>query len=646
MFVTKFNYKDSKNRFKTMKRILFLMLLILPMQKELLAQVNSFGMNFDSPSPFTTQWVFKDAMKQSAEWTVREFEEEELLGDIWVSQDSIAIPSLGTGYPQKVPFEVNGRQYGVSTIMLSANPSPWYFPDGNYTLIFEGTGLIRLHGNLESMEFSRSGTHTVPITNPGETGVILEILSSDITDPIRNIQFFMPGFGHNDDSPFHPDWMSFLSNFDVIRPMKALNVEYSNIQNWQDRTMMDYYTQYDERGTGMALEYVIDLHNELGRDLYLNINYLANDAMVDSVATLVLNRLNPNLDIYLEYSNETWNSIYPVFEYVMERGSELGLTDDEFMAGQYFTVMRSVQVFEIFERVFDSEANRLIKVIPCWVEFPNIADSMLTSLSNPIINPNNVTVDKLAIGLYFGGEVGNNLVEAGRTAIATTDEVLDSLRADLDYAVSLTRAHKEVVDRFNIDLITYEAGQHLITNFFDPDPVIGQTMNDANRDEEMYHIYRDFLREWTEISGDLNVLFSSVKSFTEFGSFGIKEHLDQPDQESPKMRAYLDHIDSLNTVTSNESFETLPSTIELSQNYPNPFNPSTTIQFTLPSSEQVRLEVFNTLGQKVAILVNNQIRSSGRHQVQFDASQLASGVYIYRLQAGNYTQTKRMLLLK
>jgi hypothetical protein len=87
------------------------------------------------------------------------------------------------------------------------------------------------------------------------------------------------------------------------------------------------------------------------------------------------------------------------------------------------------------------------------------------------------------------------------------------------------------------------------------------------------------------------------------------------------------------------------SDFNLEQNYPNPFNPSTSIKFSVPTSEFVTLKVYDILGNEVATLVNEQ-KAVGSYEVRFDAGNLASGMYIYTLKAGNFTQTKKLMLMK
>ena len=89
----------------------------------------------------------------------------------------------------------------------------------------------------------------------------------------------------------------------------------------------------------------------------------------------------------------------------------------------------------------------------------------------------------------------------------------------------------------------------------------------------------------------------------------------------------------------------IPTVYALGQNYPNPFNPSTVIKFSIPNSGLVSLKVFNILGQEVATLVN-EMKSVGVYEVSFDASSLTTGMYIYRIQSGDFTSTKKMMLLK
>ncbi|MCP4631499.1 MAG: T9SS type A sorting domain-containing protein, partial [candidate division Zixibacteria bacterium] len=97
--------------------------------------------------------------------------------------------------------------------------------------------------------------------------------------------------------------------------------------------------------------------------------------------------------------------------------------------------------------------------------------------------------------------------------------------------------------------------------------------------------------------------------------------------------------------TSVEDDNSIPDDFELSQNYPNPFNSSTTISYTLSSPADVKLEIYNLIGQKVEALVNDKVKA-GKHSIKLDASKYASGVYFYKLETDGYTTSKKMHLLK
>jgi len=91
--------------------------------------------------------------------------------------------------------------------------------------------------------------------------------------------------------------------------------------------------------------------------------------------------------------------------------------------------------------------------------------------------------------------------------------------------------------------------------------------------------------------------------------------------------------------------QNVPARFDLKQNYPNPFNPATTIEYDLPKNEFVNLVIYNALGQEVAVLINENV-NAGSHSVNFDASNLPSGIYVYKITAGEFTMTRKMSLVK
>jgi hypothetical protein len=108
---------------------------------------------------------------------------------------------------------------------------------------------------------------------------------------------------------------------------------------------------------------------------------------------------------------------------------------------------------------------------------------------------------------------------------------------------------------------------------------------------------------------------------------------------------YAQRLNAFGGLTGVQATDATPEQYSLEQNYPNPFNPSTVITYQLPGTAPVRLRVFDLLGREVALLVNEQ-QSPGSHSVRFDGTELASGFYLYRLEAGTFVQSKKMIHLK
>ena len=147
---------------------------------------------------------------------------------------------------------------------------------------------------------------------------------------------------------------------------------------------------------------------------------------------------------------------------------------------------------------------------------------------------------------------------------------------------------------------------------------------------------------WSAFSSGFGVS-NSVNSVT-MSSAGQSFAGTSTNGNSKVISGFLAYTSIIITDVSDEQ-EIIPTVYKLNQNYPNPFNPSTVISWQLPVSGQVSLKIYDILGNEVATLVNEN-KEAGYYEVQFDGSQLASGMYIYRLTAGNYISTKKMLMIK
>jgi len=110
------------------------------------------------------------------------------------------------------------------------------------------------------------------------------------------------------------------------------------------------------------------------------------------------------------------------------------------------------------------------------------------------------------------------------------------------------------------------------------------------------------------------------------------------------LKAALDYVDQLLVSTGNESAN-IPTNFSMAQNYPNPFNPTTKINFAVPKQAFVTIKVFDVTGREIATLING-MTPAGYHSVDFNATAFASGVYFYRIEAADFSDTKRMMLIK
>lgn len=145
-------------------------------------------------------------------------------------------------------------------------------------------------------------------------------------------------------------------------------------------------------------------------------------------------------------------------------------------------------------------------------------------------------------------------------------------------------------------------------------------------------------------TSNTSITLQNVPDSVEYFAVFVEDDVDGPDTYS-KLNVSPAYVTKaiVNVAVGREE---LPDRITLYQNYPNPFNPATTIEYAIPRSAPVTLTVFDMLGRRVATLMENRVMEAGTHRISFDARDLASGIYVYRLEVGNQIETRMMQLLK
>ncbi|MEZ5535946.1 MAG: sugar-binding protein [Thiolinea sp.] len=437
-------------------------------------------------------------------------------------------------------------------------------PRGHYTVLYDGQG--KLEYGLDAKVVQQQPGRDIIYIDPGdddEYNVKLTITSTQPGNHLRNIRILPEGgicgsnpfqrvsnatqcrrndyldFARNYEKIiFNPDYLKFMRDYKVIRFMNMSGITRNPIQSWADRPHVNNATWGGAEGVrGAPIEIMVELANRLHADAWFNIPHAANDDFVRRFAQYVKQNLNPDLKVYLEYSNETWNGIFSQHAYMKQGGQRLGLKDEASIAGAKFYSKRSVEIFRMWEQAFGGN-QRLVRVLAGLTGNTKLTETMLT-YENAYKH-----TDAFAIAPYVFGDT-----DALRRA-RSVQQVFQIMR-DKRYGHSLPRVLESIrkqaaiSNKYGVDLIAYEGGQHLIDmntkkEMQHPNPLFYK----ANRHPMMGQIYKDLLTGWKQAGGKMFVHFSSPRTYNRFGSKGIKEYITQPDSQAPKQLAVQSFIKS------------------------------------------------------------------------------------------------------
>lgn len=461
--------------------------------------------------------------------------------DLFQHSQTFKSQAPGQGYAQGGPLDLTadgwvrslrGDGRFADSIVLS-RPKLGY-PAGVYTCLYQGKGKIQFAYRTKVVEES-PGRIRVQVGSDQDL-LTLRITETDPADPVRDIRVILPGFEDTyKDQPFHPDFLKRWEKFKVLRFMDLQRTNNSGQTQWSDRPTPNLQTQGGD--AGVALEYLIQLANTLEADPWFCLPHQATDDYVRSFAAMVKAQLKPDLKVYVEYSNECWNGIFGQARYCRDKGKALGLSDNDYQAQLRYYSKRSVEIFAIWEQVFGGK-DRLVRVLA--------AQSANPWTSQQVIDFEDAYkhADVLGIAPYFGNALGDPKTQ-NEVAQMTVDQVLDKCAAYIQAGNKTIAEQARIAKERGLRLVAYEAGQHLVGHGgAENNKPLEDLFQAANRHPRMKDLYLAYLAGWKANGGTLAVIFSSMGTYSKWGSWGLLEYHGQFVTEAPKYQAVIEFLET------------------------------------------------------------------------------------------------------
>ena len=476
------------------------------------------GINLDMVNDWSTEWPFTDLFRASRRWISQRD------GGAWGTG-----PALHLSSDNNVA-SLDSGQY-ATTIMLS-DPSGRQ-PGGEYVLLFDGAGDVRFENNPAVTVLSTDPGRIKVRLAPG-TPAFINLRRTEAADPIRNIRFVSAAAESNYRARvFNEDFLRVIRPFGVVRFMNWQATNYNPPGDWDKRATTSLATWAGP--WGVPVETMVALANESAADVWFCMPHEANDDYVRQFASLVHAQLGPRQRVYVEYSNEVWNFIFPQNAYAADRGQALGLSSDRGQGALRWQSQRSVEMFRIWRSEFGADSARVVRVLASQASNTWNAEQVL-GWQDAFRQ-----TDVLAIAPYFGGRLGGR--DGTAEALMSETQVLDSLARELETTTrSFIEANASIARKYSVKLVAYEGGQSLVSSNVLPqnEAAVTQLFTRVNRDPRMGDLYRRYFEIWYQAGGDLFLPFVAVGSWSKYGSWGALEYVHQDPATSPKYQALLE----------------------------------------------------------------------------------------------------------
>ncbi len=583
------------------------------------------GTNLAAPVDYGTEWPFIDIMKYARSWGTQNLTWYGGGQNPWDSQLSNSVAKDAAGYPtEDIPFYSAGQDTTQVFYTVWANTAG--LPQGNYICLYDGTGIIEFNMGA-SVISSQPGRVEFTFT-PETNGLIgLRIVESSAADHVRNIRVLLPG--HELDymnTTWEPEWVSKLQPFNTLRFMDWGLTNNSTHTQWSQRPIRSDYTYTNQ---GIPYELWIQACNDLQKDAWVCVPHLADDNYIRSMAQLFRDSLDPNLKIYVEYSNETWNWMFNQTHHLNDNG-------DQNVPWPERTVPFVQNCLNLWTDEFSGQLDRLVRLVGVQAGWQDVSNRV-------VFNMTPGSFDAFSPAAYFHLDANGYTGLSNLGASATGTDVLYYAQQSLAEAFNYMVSQKEsIADSLNIPMLLYEGGQHLTPDPFGSVQPYNPALVAANQSEGMYDLYMQWMDSLRSLGTPENPIllmhFSFINNVSEqYGSWGSLEHQwnDQfPYPNAPKYRALLENShDCHQTPIGIENQEIKESSDLLI--YPNP----NTGLFNIKTQEEGTLNVLNMMGSTV---FSKTIKSS--ENTIIDLHHYSKGIYLVHFTSGTTSQQTLVVL--
>lgn len=537
------------------------------------------GTNLNGVTDWSSQLPFIDLFKQSRSWITQcefygETPDPGCTGQ-WDTQEQALLDLDDNGWVRSIPKPADDPIFTRVTTYWAMYPQ---YQGGRHVVLYEGEGTMT-YGFSANLVSSAPGRDVIDIVPNAEASIILTIWDTDPDQTgnyIRNTRIVPEAYAEQFSTPdnstpvFNPDFLDRIRPFQSLRFMDWMDTNGSNITRWDDRPEIAdaHYTTH-----GVPLELMLKLSNELDSDPWFTMPHQADDDYIRRSAELVRDQLKAGSRVYVEYSNEVWNTIFSQSRYALTQGQTLwpNAIEDEHTIRMNWFGKRTAEMCQIWKQTFGNDAHRVSCVLgthgASWQ-----GSSATTSLDCPLWADGpcvDYGIDAVAIAPYFGGHLGSQeVIDEITPWLSDADGGLDKLFTELADGNLLSNSsgsaiaevlpwinnHRQIANDHGLQLLAYEGGQHIANIFGVLGNGIDNLFANANRDPRMGQFYTEYLQAWSEAGGDLFMNFIDISTPGRHGSWGALEYVEQT--TSPKYDALLAYLSGNNP---DQDFDGVPN---------------------------------------------------------------------------------------